>query len=82
MRYAQSNTQYVLTIRYNGKHLGIQINLVKILVIINVGGNNVIIKQHINILQYSLMSHHLKTKHQKKGQEVTRTHFRDGGKCK
>ena len=28
------------------------------------------------------MNHHLKTKHQKKGQDVTGTNFKDGGKCK
>ena len=41
-----------------GKHLWtlrIMINLVQILVIINVGGNNVIIKQHINNLKFELL---------------------------
>jgi len=86
LRYAQSNTQDVLTIRYKGKHLGklrIWINLVQILVIINVGGNNVIIKQHINnysLIQFndsSIKKENIKRK-VRKLQELT---YKTGSKC-
>jgi len=54
----------------------------KVLVITNVWGNNVIIKQHINILWYSLMIHHLKNKTSKERSGSYRNSLLRRGYCK